>query len=174
MTDSIPFSHPKYLLDSSCLVQAHRAHYPMDVFPSFWTRIGAEIAHGKVLVLDKVVKEISRNKDVLWNWLEPQMTLITAPKSVEEEPILVAYGRIMMWSAGNPQYSPQAKEDFAAFEYADPWLVACASAEGLTVVSQEKSAPDSKREIKLPDACAQFNVRHIDTLSFLREIGFTS
>ena len=34
---------------------------------------------------------------------------------------------------------------------ADGWLVAHARVHGATVVTNEQSAPDSKREIKLPD-----------------------
>jgi len=29
----------QYILDTNFFVQAHRAHYPFDVFPSFWSKI---------------------------------------------------------------------------------------------------------------------------------------
>ena len=62
--------------------------------------------------------------------------------------------------------------DFAAYENADAWVAATAMENGLVVISQEISAPDAKRTIKLPDVCKQFKIRHVDTFTFLREVGF--
>lgn len=41
---------------------------------------------------------------------------------------------------------------------------------GAVVVTNEQPAPDSKREIKLPDVCTQFNVTAASTFTMLRSL----
>lgn len=51
------------------------------------------------------------------------------------------------------------------------WLVAYASVEAVTVVTNEESAPDSKTVIKLPDVCNRFEVRCKKTFPMLRPLN---
>ena len=69
----------------------------------------------------------------------------------------------------HPKYFDYAKAKFATG--ADGWLVAYARVHGATVVTNEQSAPDSKREIKLPDVCDQFEVQHKNTFAMLRTLN---
>ena len=50
-------------------------------------------------------------------------------------------------------------------------FVAYARVHGATVVTNEQSAPESKREIKLPDVCDQFGVQHENTFAMLRALN---
>ena len=59
-----------------------------------------------------------------------------------------------MWVQRHPRYFDHAKAKFATG--ADGWLVACARVQGATVVTNEQSAPESRKEIKLPDVCDRF------------------
>lgn len=83
------------------------------------------------------------------------------------------YGRIMSWGNNHRQYNSLAKQEFSDFENADPFIVAIALEKSAVVVSQEISAPDSQKSIKIPDVCKQFNVPHIGTFTLLRRFGFT-
>lgn len=58
-------------------------------------------------------------------------------------------------------------------EEADAFLVAFAKKYPLTVVTNEVSAPDSKGNVKLPDACQAFGVRSILPVQLFRELGVT-
>ena len=80
---------------------------------------------------------------------------------------------IVVWGNGHTQYTALAKSEFSAFDNADPFIVATALEKAPIVVSQEISAPAAKKNIKLPDICTQFSVRHMDTFSLLRSLGFT-
>ena len=55
---------------------------------------------------------------------------------------------------------------------ADIYFVAFASLSPneYTVVTEEVSAVDSKKDIKLPDACAAFGIRSINFIQMLREL----
>ena len=88
---------------------------------------------------------------------------------VDTAEVMSAYTDIMMWVQRHPKYFDYAKAKFATG--ADGWLVAYARVHGATVVTNEQSAPDSKREIKLPDVCDQFEVRHKNTFAMLRTLN---
>ena len=89
--------------------------------------------------------------------------------STKTDRVVSAYIEIMSWVQQNPQYFLQAKEDFA--RGADGWLVACARVEAITVITNEESAPNSRRSIKLPDVCNRFEVRCENTFSMLRSLN---
>ena len=50
-------------------------------------------------------------------------------------------------------------------------LIAQAMAIGATVVSREQPAPDSKKKIKIPDACNAFGAAWTDPFSLYRALG---
>ena len=88
---------------------------------------------------------------------------------VDTDPVVRAYTDIMMWVQRHPRYFDYAKAKFATG--ADGWLVAYAKVHGATVVTNEQSAPESRREIKLPDLCDQFGVSRANTFAMLRALN---
>ncbi len=75
----------------------------------------------------------------------------------------------MLWIWQHSRYFKAAKDKFA--KGADDWLVACAQVHGAIVVTNERNAPESKRQVKLPDVCAEFGVQTTNTFSMLRTLG---
>jgi hypothetical protein len=164
---------PTYLVDTSCFTQAYRQYYSFDIAPSFWEFLRKSFENGLLLCNDKVYDEIQRGSDDLAVWLKTEVKKDAFIDTKSDIQILEHYGLLMHWANDHPNYNPIAKADFAAYENADAWVVATAIENRLIVISQEISAPDSKRIIKLPDVCKQFNIKHIDTFSFLRKAGFS-
>ncbi len=70
---------------------------------------------------------------------------------------------------GEPRFLTQARTDFLA--KADYRLVAMAHAGKHVVVTHETSAPDSRRVIKIPDACSAFKVECREPFGLFRELG---
>ena len=87
---------------------------------------------------------------------------------VDTDVVSRAYTDIMMWARRYPRYFNVAKTKFATG--ADGWLVAYARVHGSTVVTNEQSVPESRREVKLPDVCDQFGVRHDNMFAMLRAL----
>ena len=58
---------------------------------------------------------------------------------------------------------------------ADAFLVAYTMADNQNriIVTHEVSQPNRKNRIKIPEACAPFDVRYLNTIEMLREIGET-
>ncbi len=160
----------RFLVDADVFISAKNRYYAFDICPGFWDSLIFYHRQGLVLSVDRVRGELlaGRRTEDLVVWVRNEL-----PKGffleVDSEPVTTAYADIMLWSQRHPKYFDLAKAKFATG--ADGWLVAYARTHGMTVVTNEQSAPDSKREIKLPDVCDQFDVKYLDTFSMLRRLG---
>ena len=159
-----------YLLDSDVFMAAKNLYYSFDICPGFWKSIVHHHREGDVFSIDRIRQEIFAGDDTeeLVKWVKNEI-----PKeffhSTKTDRVVTAYREIMTWVQQRPQYFLQAKEEFA--RVADGWLVAFASVEAATVITNEESAPDSRRSIKLPDVCNRFEVRCENTFSMLRALN---
>ncbi len=163
---------PPYLLDANFFIEAHRKSYPMDVFLSFWEKIKAMAIAGQVGSIDKVKNELFRNEDALKYWCEQNLSDDFFQGST---PAMAEYAHIVNWAYSkhdNP-YSQSALDIFMDADEADAFLAAFAKKHGLVLVTNEVSAPDSRRNVKLPDACNAINVRWVSPVQMFREQGAT-
>lgn len=159
----------RYVVDSNFFIQAHRFHYPIDIANSFWGKV-KELADKEIIIsIDKVKKEIYRNEDKLTKWCKshlPHNFFKDSSSSVTK------YSLIATWAASS-KYRPSAKTEFLATDLADSWLVAYAWDNGIKIVTHEKSAPESKKRIKIPEVCDQFGVEYLNTMEMFRELRET-
>lgn len=158
--------HKVLLLDSDVLITAKNKYYSFDICPGYWSSLIHYHEEGRVYSIDRVKREILKfqKEDKLASWVKqalPRAFFLASNTDVTK-----AYGEIIQWANQHPQYYDQAKNEFA--QSADGWLVAHAVTRGATVVTNEVSAPESERDIKLPDVCRQFDVLCVDTFSMLR------
>lgn len=162
----------KYILDTSCLTQAYRTYYSFDIAPSFWKFLEEQFSNGIITTNDKVFEEVKKGKDALYDWMRNDIVKNNIFDTKTDAGVLGHYAHLMDWSNSQSQYKQRAKDQFALYENADPWVISCALDADLKIVSQEVSAPQSKINIKVPDVCKEFSVIHIDTFAFLAELGF--
>lgn len=158
----------RYLLDADVLVQAHRRHYKFGVVPGFWECLIWHHKQHVVCSIDRIRKELLDGKDALSQWVKHDCpSSFFEPTSAQSTG--ARYGKIVSWAYAQKQYKPEALSKFATV--ADGWLVAYAAEHGLTVVTQEVAAPESKNEVKVPDVCEAFKVHCIDTFEMLGNLG---
>lgn len=153
----------KYLLDSNIFIQS-RKQLPMDVWVTFWQRMAELAQNGDVVSCSKVKDEIE-NDDVN-DWVKAN-----APKGFflpMDAEIMVAYAEVQNW-ANSQLFTDSAKAEFATV--ADAYLIATAKAKGLTVVTYEKSNPQRRSRVMIPDACAAIGARCCELNDVLRELG---
>lgn len=160
----------KFIVDSNFFIQAHRSIYPLDVVQSFWLKIKNLAAVGTILSIDKVQLEIfdnSAHQDELKDWCQ-----LNLPDKFfkSTDSVLGNYIAIVNW-VNSSNFTDRAKQEFLETDLADPWLVAFAISSGWTIVTYEKSEPNRKNKIKIPEVCRQFNVRNINTIDMLRELN---
>lgn len=158
-----------YLLDADVLITAKNSYYAFDICPGFWKGLLHQHQQGRVFSVSRVRTEILRGSQTedLVQWVKSQV-----PNEfffeVDEGEVPAAFAEVMSWAQRNTQFTDSAKAEFA--DAADGWLVASAMIHGGVVVTNETSHPDSKKRIKLPDVCNQFNVVHKGTFRMLREL----
>ena len=157
-----------FLVDANFFIEAHRVTYPFDVVPSFWSKIAKAAHRGDICSIDKVKAEIYKHEDELKEWCEVHL-----PDNFfkDSTTIINTYREVALWAnSRKDQYRPEALAVFLDAERADAWLVAYASENSMIVVTQEVSAPDSKKNIKLPDACIDQIVPYNNTIEMLRAL----
>lgn len=159
-----------YLIDSSCFMTASRVTYPIDIAVSFWNKISELAQFGAFYSIDKVENEIKINDDMLSSWCSENL-----PKdffiSTETEEVYKKYAELANW-AQSKGINQSGVDKFIDAEKADIYFVAFCSlnSDKYTVVTEEVSAVNSKKDIKLPDACNAFGVRSINFMQVLREL----
>lgn len=159
--------HARFLVDASVLMEAHRRYYRFGVCPGFWESLIWHHKQGVVSSIDWVRKEIEDGKDALRQWVKKECPA-TFFKATNVKAVGERYGEIISWAGAQNRYRPEALAEFATV--ADGWLVAYAGEHSLTVVTQEVAAPESKKEVKVPDVCDAFQVPCIDTFEMLEKL----
>ncbi len=155
-----------YIIDTSVFIEAARRYYAFDIEPTFWKRLQRYHLNGTIRSIDRVKDEINRGRDPLAFWMSKHFSF----ESTNDANVVSKYAMIMQWAANHPQYSPPAKFDFARADNADAWRVAYAMAKSCTVVTEEKSAPQARNVIKMPDVCNAHGVSYIDTFAMMRQL----
>lgn len=159
-----------HLIDSDVLITAKNLYYAFDICPGFWKSLLHHHRDGRVFSVDRVRNELlaGRSTEDLVQWVKNKV-----PKdfflSAETDEVTHVYTEIMIWIQRHPAYLDHAKAKFATG--ADGWLVAYAQVHGAIVVTNEQPAPASKKDVKLPDICDEFNVPRQNTFEMLRVLG---
>ena len=161
------------LVDSNFLIQAHRATYPMDVVPGFWSTVKRLADNGDIISIDKVKKEIYSQNDTLTNWCKANLadTFYHDTASVMTE-----YGMVSNWAISkSSHYLSNAINEFLSADEADAYLVAYALADATnrTIITHERSEPNGKKKIKIPEACDELGVSYLNTIDMFRSLGVT-
>jgi hypothetical protein len=157
-----------YLVDSNFFIQADQSFYPIDIVSSFWDKVGELATAGKLISIDKVKAEIYAIDNELKEWCIANLPITFFKDSSVS---LAEYRQIVQWANSmSHHYKPSAIQEFLAAGLADSWLVAYARKENLSIVTYEKSQPERKNRIKIPEPCTHFGIRYMDTIGMLREL----
>ncbi|TXK18807.1 DUF4411 family protein [Homoserinibacter sp. GY 40078] len=152
-----------YLLDANIFIQSNRAHYGLDFVPGFWDWLDREHEAGVLCSIEKIADEINAGTDDLTKWAAGRKPMFLKMDGTEG-PSLAA---LSAWAnSGGVGYTPAAVATFLAS--GDYQLVAYAHSHGHTVVTYETSAPESRKRVKIPDACAALDVPWLDPFTMLR------
>ncbi|MCL4509682.1 MAG: DUF4411 family protein [Bacteroidetes bacterium] len=169
MTGSLPKKQPKYLLDSNVFIEANRRYYAFDLCPGFWESLS--IYHSKELVcsIDRVKTiEFAKGHDDLKKWADTKIPNKFFAAS-DEEDVQAGYAEAMQWVQDQARFYPFAKTEYA--ESVDGWLIAYAKAKGMILVTHEEPAPESKKQVKIPDVCNAIGVQYVNSFDMLRALG---
>jgi hypothetical protein len=164
-----------FILDSNFFIQSHRITYPLDVAINFWNKVKLLAEEDKIISIDKVKNEIFKNDDELKKWIEHNIKNDFF-KSTETIEVLDEYQKVVSWAnSKSVHYVKKAIDEFLEYENADSWLIAYALSihKNCQIVTQEKSEPNRKSKIKIPDVCNYFNLQYKNIIEMFRELGET-
>ncbi len=156
----------KYILDANIFIEAKNRYYAFNLCPGFWDSLLHHNSMGILESIDRVRKELLDGKDNLATWSKKSPDLFASTVSKD---VLRAYRDIIQWVQSQERFTNAAKSEFA--DDPDAWVIAYAKANNAIVVTQEASAPKSRKDVKIPDVCKHFGVECSNTFDMLEELG---
>lgn len=147
-----------YLLDANVFIESRNRFYGFDICPGFWEWLDAAHAQKKVFSIEKVEDELT--DEDLAKWARARSGLFLRP----DADVVNSLQATSTW-ATSQDYDAAAVTTF--LESADYYLVAHAHARGHVVVTQEVIA-NTKKKIKIPNACIGMGVKSMGIFDMLR------
>ena len=158
-------SELRYILDANVFLEAYKRYYAFDLCPGFWRSIEHYGAQGVLASIDRVRDELQEG-EAMDRWKSQAPKPLFLPTDTAD--IVAAYGEVIQWAQQQTRFTDAAKTLFA--QGVDAWLIACARAENLTMITHEQSAPKSKSSVKIPDVCKAFGITCRNTFDMLRAL----
>ena len=162
------------MLDANVFIDAKNRYYGFNLCPGYWTALIAHHERGRIFSIDKVRNELTttRNElddapDVLSDWAKDSVP-DTFFKGTQDQAVVDVFREMVIWVNSEAQFTPAAKDEFA--KKADGWVIAYAKANGLIVVTHEAYEPESKKKVKMPNVCLEFDVEYVNTFEMLEEL----
>lgn len=147
-----------YCIDTSSFLDAWDRWYPIDVFPSFWQKLGQFIEHGVVISSEEVYTEIERKHDELFEWVKARRSMFVELSDDVQDAVTTIMREF-----------PQLVDARSGKSFADPFVIATAMVNDATVVTGEAYGTETRP--KIPIVCDRFKVRHLQTVGLLRALG---
>lgn len=160
-----------YVVDSNVFIQAHRAHYPLDVAVSFWAKVKQLAYEGKIISIDKVKDELYDKNDELEAWCRANLP-DNFFKNTDE--VMEAYTQVIGWAVSkSAKYKAAALNEFLDANEADAFIIAYSLHDHVNrvIVTHEVAAPNATNKIKIPDACDALHVGYVNAMEMFRQLG---
>jgi Domain of unknown function (DUF4411) len=159
----------RYLIDANVFVTAKNLYYRFEFCDAFWQWVIDGHQAGLVFSVSQVRRElVDGNKDdLVRKWINEQLPDSFFLPDKKDNATMNSYGSIIQWATSSTHYTKGAKDEFARGDKADAFLVAAAVANGYQIVTQEKSNPERKNKVMIPDAANNFGVKTAFVYDFL-------
>ena len=147
-----------YCVDASAWLDGWQRHYPLDVFPSLWTRLDEWITAGEILSSEEVYVEIERKADALHAWIKQRKQMLVPLDEAVQTRALELLAEF-----------PRLVDTLRNRSKADPFVIATAMERNAIIVTGE-ILTGSLAKPRIPDVCRAKNLRCINFLEMIREL----
>ncbi|MGC6529579.1 MAG: DUF4411 family protein [Candidatus Puniceispirillaceae bacterium] len=161
-----------YLVDSDALISAHRKFYKIQHFPSFWAWLNQQFVSKHAQSVADVQSELLKggSSDPLTLWVKNNGGYFLSTSGQNDQQNLV---KIINY-VNNKYQKGQHLSNF--INGADICLIAKAvtlkdGGSSVMVVTNEQSAPNSTRKVKIPDVCAGYGIPTITFFDFIYNLN---
>ena len=154
-----------YLVDANVLIEAKNRYYAFDIAPGFWAWLEGAHAAGEVGSIETVHKELVSGNDELADRARANSSFFQPidQATTSHFPALTA------WAVSRP-FTPAALAAFTGNQ-ADYQLVAHARGHNHVLVTHELPEPNSRKRVKIPDACAAIGATYMNPFEMMRRTG---
>lgn len=143
-----------YCIDTNVFIDAGERYYPIDIVPGFWANFDELILAGRMKAPEMLIEELERKDEAWRRWVYERRETLIVPMDL---PQVEAVRKVMAVY--------EAASIDASRITADPFFIALALANGLTVVTNEKPR---RGGAKIPKICAALGVPSIGLLDLMR------
>jgi hypothetical protein len=143
-----------YCIDTNIFIDAGERYYPPDIVPGFWKNLDGLIDAGRFKAPEMLIEELERKDDAWRQWVYDRKETLIVPMDM---PQVEAVKRVVA------VYEAQSSN--VTRMTGDPFFIALALAQGLTVVTSES---ERKGKVKIPKICAALGVPSISLLEMMR------
>jgi hypothetical protein len=151
-----------YLLDANVFIQAKNLHYGFDFCPAFWDWLIQKNNEQIVFSISAIYDELIRGNDTLSSWAKShQKNFFLAPDNMT----ISKFPLVSTW-ATEQNYEQTAINEFLSV--GDYYLICHGLGHQMTIVTHERKN-NSRKKIKIPDACHSLGVSFISPFEMLRQ-----
>ena len=141
-----------YLIDANVLIEAKNRYYAFDIAPGFWAWFDRAHPQSVACSIGAVRGELLDGNDALANWARANPEFFRPI----DQGTTQHFGDLTTWAASQ-NCTQAALADFTG-NNADYLLVAYAHEHQHQVVTQERSQPNARTRVLIPDACLAMSV----------------
>lgn len=156
------FDEEKYTIDTSSFNELfdEERRYNRENFPSLWKRVSELFDTGEIISHQEVYEEIQQGPyDDLKKWVAENKYVFKDYDLPKEGEIIKEIGE---------KFSTFVEQRKAGPNHADPWLVAQAKINNLTVITEE-----TDRGVQIPVICREFTIPCINLFGLVKTKGWT-
>lgn len=147
-----------YCIDTNIFIDAGERYYPPDIVPGFWKNLDALIDAGRLKAPEMLIEELERKDDDWRQWVYDRKDKLIVPMDMSQvdavKQVMAVY---------------QAQSSNISRVTGDPFFIALAQSQGLTVVTSES---ERKGKVKIPKICDALGVKSISLLDLMRREGW--
>lgn len=154
-----------YLVDANVLIEAKNRYYAFDIAPGFWAWLDQAYNDAVACSIEAVRDELLEGSDELADWAKTNPSFFCSI----DQGATQHFSALTAW-AGSRNFTTAALSNFTG-NNADYLLIAYAREHQHTVVTHERSQPNARNRVLIPDACLAMGVSTVDTFQMLRHTG---
>jgi hypothetical protein len=147
-----------YIVDTCSFTTLHRV-YPAEVFPSVWKKVEELIGENRLISVDEVFHEISKQEDDLAKWAKLRREIfapLTEDIQDSAKEIVNRFKKLINFKKNKSG--------------ADPFVIGLAKIRNGIVVTEEKHSGGTDKQ-KIPDVCDELKIPYMNFLSVLKSEG---
>lgn len=147
-----------YCIDTNIFIDAGERYYPPDIVPGFWKNLDALIDAGRLKAPEMLIEELERKDDDWRQWVYDRKDKLIVPMDDSQVDAVKQVMAVYVSQSSN-----------VSRVTGDPFFIALAHAQGLTVVTSES---ERKGKVKIPKICDALGVKSISLLDLMRREGW--